>query len=106
MGVFGYSFLEENTDQLKGVPMSGVTPTYESISDFSYPGARPLYIYVKKAHVGKVKGLQEYVTEWTSAWGTEGYLKDKGMVVSPDDVRAKNADVVANMTVLDPAELK
>ncbi|MBV1919030.1 MAG: substrate-binding domain-containing protein [Sphingomonadaceae bacterium] len=106
MGVFGYSFLEENTDQLKGVPMSGVTPTYESISDFSYPGARPLYIYVKKAHVGKVKGLQEYVTEWTSAWGAQGYLKEKGMVVSPDKIRAKNADVAANMTVLDPAELK
>ena len=56
--------------------------------------------------MSKPKGLQEYVTEWTSAWGAEGYLKEKGMVVSPDDVRAKNASVVANMTVLDPAELK
>jgi phosphate transport system substrate-binding protein len=106
IGIFGYSFLEENADKLKGIPMSGVAPTYEAISDFSYPGARPLYIYVKKAHVDVIKGLKEYVTEWTKAWGPDGYLKEKGMVISPEDVRAKNADVIANMTALDPAVLK
>ncbi|MEZ5743963.1 MAG: substrate-binding domain-containing protein [Sphingomonadaceae bacterium] len=106
VGVFGFSFLEENADKLKGVPMSDVAPTYESISDFSYPGARPLYIYVKKAHVGKIKGLQEFISEWPNAWGADGYLKGKGMVVSPEDVRAKNAAIIANMTALDPAELK
>ena len=106
IGVFGYSFLEENSDKLKGIPMSDVQPTYESISDFSYPGARPLYIYVKKAHIAPIKGLSEFVNEWTSAWGPDGYLKEKGMVISPDEVRAKNADVIANMTPLDPAELK
>jgi len=106
IGVFGYSFLEENADKLKGIPMSGIEPTYATISDFSYPGARPLYIYVKKAHVGVIKGLTEYVTEWTKAWGPDGYLKSKGMVVSPDEVRAKNAEIAKNMTPLDPAELK
>ena len=106
IGVFGYSFLEENADTLKGVPMSGIEPTYASISDFSYPGARPLYIYVKKAHLKAIKGLADYVTEWTKAWGQDGYLKSKGFIVSPDDVRAKNADIAANMTPLDPAELK
>ncbi|MEZ5736432.1 MAG: substrate-binding domain-containing protein [Novosphingobium sp.] len=106
IGVFGFSFLEENTDKLKGIPMSGVEPTYASISDFSYPGARPLYIYVKKAHVGVIKGLSEYVTEWTKAWGPDGYLKSKGMVVSPEAIRNKNAEIAANMTPLDPAELK
>ena len=106
VGVFGFSFLEENADKLKGIPMSGVNPTYESISDFSYPGARPLYIYVKKAHVTPIKSLSAFVNEWTNAWGPDGYLKEKGMVISPDDVRAKNADVIANMTALDPAELK
>jgi phosphate transport system substrate-binding protein len=106
VGVFGYSFLEENGDKLKGIPMSGVEPTYATISDFSYPGARPLYIYVKKAHVGVIKGLTEYVTEWTKAWGPDGYLKSKGMVVSPDEVRARNAEIARNMTPLDPAELK
>ncbi len=106
VGVFGYSFLEENADKLKGIPMSGVHPTYESISDFSYPGARPLFIYVKKAHLAPIKGLSEFVNEWTKAWGPDGYLKEKGMVISPDEVRAKYADVIANMTPLDPAELK
>ncbi len=95
IGIFGFSFLEENADKLKGVPMSGVTPTYATISDFSYPGARPLYIYVKKAHLGPIKGLKEFIAEWPNAWGPEGYLKAKGMVISPDDVRAKNADVIS-----------
>ncbi|MCB2073425.1 MAG: substrate-binding domain-containing protein [Novosphingobium sp.] len=106
IGVFGYSFLEENTDKLKGIPMSDVEPTYATISDFSYPGARPLYIYVKKAHVGVIKGLSEYVAEWAQAWGADGYLKGKGMVVSPEEVRTRNAEVAKNMTPLDPAELK
>ena len=106
IGVFGYSFLEENPDKLKGVPMSGIAPTYETIADFSYPGARPLYIYIKKAHLGPIHGLREYVAEWPKAWGPDGYLKDKGMVVSPEDVRARNADVITNMTPLDGAQLK
>ena len=106
IGVFGYSFLEENADKLKGVPLSGIEPTYASISDFSYPGARPLYIYVKKQHLAPIKGLQDYVNEWPKVWGPDGLLKSKGMVISPDDVRAKNADVIAKMTPLDPAALK
>ena len=106
IGVFGFSFLEENMDKLKGVPMSGVNPTYATISDFSYPGARPLYIYVKKAHLGPIKGLKEFIAQWPNAWGPDGYLKAKGMVISPDDVRAKNAAVVTNLTVMDGADLK
>lgn len=106
IGVFGFSFLEENMDKLKGVTMSGVEPTYATISDFSYPGARPLYIYVKKAHLSAIKGLSDYVAEWVKAWGPEGYLKAKGMVISPDDVRTKNAQVAAQMTPLNPADLK
>jgi phosphate transport system substrate-binding protein len=106
IGVFGFSFLEENTDKLKGVPMSGVTPTYETISDFSYPGARPLYIYVKSAHLNAIKGLRDYAAEFAKAWGPDGYLKRQGMVVAPDDVRAANAEVAKSMTLLDPAQLK
>jgi len=106
IGVFGFSFLERNVDKLKGVPMAGIEPTYTTISDFSYPGARPLYIYVKKAHLGPVKPLAAYVAEWVKAWGPEGYLKAKGMVIAPDDVRAKNADIAAKLTPLNPAELK
>jgi len=106
IGIFGFSFLEENMDKLKGVPMSGVAPTYATISDFSYPGARPLYIYVKKAHLGPIKGLKEFVAEWPAAWGPNGYLKSKGMVIAPDDVRARNADVVKNLTIMDGTGLK
>jgi phosphate transport system substrate-binding protein len=106
IGIFGYSFLEENTDKLKGIPMSGVEPTYATISDFSYPGARPLYIYVKKAHLNAIKGLADYVAEWTKSWGPDGYLKAKGMVIAPEDVRARSADIAAKMTVMDPSGLK
>ncbi len=106
IGIFGFSFLEENGDKLKGVTMNGVMPTYASISDFSYPGARPLYIYVKSAHLNVIKGLKEYVAEWAKAWGPEGYLKTKGMVIAPEDVRAKSADIATKMTLLDPAQLK
>ena len=106
IGIFGFSFLEENMDKLKGVPMSDVAPTYATISDFSYPGARPLYIYVKKAHLGPIKGLKEFVAEWPKAWGPDGYLKTKGMVIAPDAVRATNADVVTKLTVMDGTGLK
>jgi phosphate transport system substrate-binding protein len=106
VGIFGFSFLEENMDKLKGVTMSGVEPTYATISDFSYPGARPLYLYVKKAHLNAIKGLSAYVGEWAKAWGPDGYLKAKGMVIAPEDVRARSAEIVANMTPMDGADLK
>ena len=106
VGVFGFSFLEENMDKLKGVPINGVAPTYATISDFSYPGARPLYIYVKSAHLQAIKGLREFAGEFAAAWGPDGYLKKQGMVISPDDVRTANAAIANNMTPLDPAQLK
>ena len=86
--------------------MSGIVPTYQSISDFTYPGARPLYIYVKKAHLKAIPGLQAYVTEWSKAWGKGGTLAKLGMVVAPDDVLAKSAKAVADLPVLDGSELK
>jgi phosphate transport system substrate-binding protein len=106
IGVFGFSYLEENMDKLKGISMSGVAPTYAAISDFSYPGARPLYIYVKQAHLEAVPGLKAFVAEWAKAWGPEGYLKKKGMVVAPADVLKKNADVAASFTLMDASTLK
>jgi phosphate transport system substrate-binding protein len=106
IGVFGFSFLEANMDKLKGNAMNGVVPTYQTVSDFSYPGARPLYIYVKAAHLKSIRGLKEYAQEFAAAWGPDGYLKTKGMVIAPDDVRAKNAAIANNMTLLDPAVLK
>ncbi len=106
IGIFGFSFLEENGSKIKGIPMNGVAPTYATVSDFSYPGARPLYIYVKAAHLKAIKGLKEYVAAFAGAWGPDGLLKTRGMVVAPEDVRAANAKVATDLTLLDPAGLK
>ena len=106
IGVFGFSYLEENSDKLKGLTMNGVVPTYASIADFSYPGARPLYIYVKAAHFDAIKGLKEFVAEWAKSWSKGGLLAKQGMVVSPDDVQAKNAKIATEMTLLDASTLK
>ena len=62
------SRVPEYTDKLKGIPMGGVMPTYQSVSDFSYPGARPLYIYVKAAHLKAIKGIKEFANEFAKAW--------------------------------------
>ena len=106
IGVFGYSFLEENRDKLKDVPLNGIAATYATISDFTYPGARPLYIYVKSAHLKAIPGLKQFVDEYASAWGPEGYLKGRGMIVAPADVLAKSAATAKAMTTLDPKTLK
>lgn len=106
VGVFGFSFLEANTDKINGIPMDGVTPTYATISDFSYPGARPLYIYIKSAHLASIKGLKEYAAAFAANWGPDGLLKKRGMVIAPEDVRATNAKTVEAMTPLDPTTLK
>lgn len=106
IGIFGYSFLEENMDKLKGITIDGIQPTYASISDFSYPGARPLYIYVKMAHLNAVPGLKEFIATWPKVWGPDGLLKKKGMVISPEDVRSKNAPLAANPVAMDASTLK
>jgi phosphate transport system substrate-binding protein len=106
VGVFGFSFLEANTDKINGIPMNGIAPTYATISDFSYPGARPLYIYIKSAHLASIKGLKEYAAAFVANWGADGLLKKRGMVIAPEDVRAANAKIVEAMTTLDPTTLK
>lgn len=106
VGIFGFSYVEENADKLIGLTMSGITPTYATISDFSYPGARPLYIYVKKAHIKAIPGLQAYVTEWSKLWGKDGVLAKQGMVVAPDAVLAASAKAVSDLPLLDGSQLK
>jgi phosphate transport system substrate-binding protein len=82
VGVFGYSFLEENLDKLKGAVVDGVSPTYDSVASGKYPASRPLFIYVKKQHVKVIPGIEEFIAEYTSekALGEEGYLADKGLI--------------------------
>ena len=85
VGIFGYSFLEQNSDSVKGSPVDGVEPTFENIASGKYPVSRPLFFYVKKAHVGSIPGIGEYLAEFTSlkAMGEEGYLADRGLVPLP-----------------------
>jgi phosphate transport system substrate-binding protein len=82
IGIFGFSFLEENFDKLKGAVVDGVLPTFESVSSGKYPASRPLFVYVKKQHVGVIQGIPEFVAEYMSdkALGEEGYLADKGLI--------------------------
>ena len=93
LGVFGFSFLDQNADKVQGAQIESVEPTFESIADKSYPISRPLFFYVKKAHVGVVPGIQGYLNEFTSekAWGEEGYLAEKGMIPLPSEERAAMA---------------
>ena len=108
IGLFGYSYLEENADKLKGIAINGVVPTYDSIAAFKYPGSRPLYIYVKNAHVRAIPAIKAYVAEFTkeAAWGPGGYLVKRGMIAAPTPIRAKSAAAARALTPLNPAEVK
>ena len=108
LGFFGYSFLEENSGKLKGVAINGVQPTYQSISSFQYPGARPLYIYVKNAHARAIPAIRAFVAEFTkeSAMGPKGYLAHHGLVAAPNNVRARSQQAARNLAPLNLASLK
>jgi phosphate transport system substrate-binding protein len=108
VGIFGYSYLEANADRLRGLPINGVAPTYASISQFRYPGARPLYLYVKDAHVAAVPGIRGYIAEFVkeSTWGKAGYLVQHGLIAAPDAVRARNARIASTLAPLNFASVK
>ncbi|MEZ5535549.1 MAG: substrate-binding domain-containing protein [Thiolinea sp.] len=103
LGIFGFSFLDQNADKVQGADIEGNEISFENIADGSYPVSRPLYFYVKKEHIGTVKGIEEFVAEFTSeaAWGNGGYLSDKGMIPMPDAERKQFSDAAKNMTVLE-----
>ena len=102
LGVFGFSFLEENGDKVQGSLVDGVAPSFDSIASGDYPVSRPLYFYMKKAHVGKIPGIQEYAMEFTSkkAMGEDGYLPEKGLIpLSKKELKKVQADI-KNLTPL------
>jgi len=105
IGVFGYSYLEENSGNVDGVPLNGVIPTYEAIADGSYPGARPLYIYVKKAHLGAIPGLASFVRQYATLWNADGPLVRRGLIAAPDAIRARSLAIIQNGTSMNGAEL-
>lgn len=106
LGLLGYSFLAENDGQVVGVSIDGVAPTYDSIASFEYPGARPLFVYIKGNHLQAIRGLREFVAEYVSAWGPEGYLVEEGMIANPEDVRETNAGIAETMTALTAEDLQ
>ena len=86
LGIFGFSFLDQNSDKVQGSLVDGVEPSFDAIADGDYPVSRPLYFYVKKAHVDIIPGIEEFLAEYTSerTWGPEGYLSDRGLIPMPD----------------------
>ena len=100
-GIFGFSFLDQNSDKVHGAFVEGAQPTFENIADGKYPLSRPLFFYVKKAHVGVIPGMKEFLGEFTSekAWGKDGYLSEKGLIPMPD---AERKQVAGNVQAMKP----
>jgi len=103
VGIFGYSFLDQNSDSIKGAVVDGNNPTFESIAAGDYGVSRSLYFYVKKQHVGVVPGIAEYVAEFVGddASGDLGYLSDKGLIPLPADARATMKQNALDLTTWD-----
>jgi len=108
VGIFGYSFLEENLAKLRGVTIDGVEPDYDTISSGKYKGARPLFVYVKKQHVGVIPGMEKFVTEYVSAkaMSKDGYLARRGLVALPKAEADRVAAVAKEMKPLVAADVK
>ena len=105
-GIFGFSYLDQNSDTLQGAVISKTAPTFENIASNNYSVSRALYYYVKHQHIGVVPGIKEYMAEWTKHWGDEGVLSDAGMIPMPKSERAKYKSAMTNLPVLTAADLK
>ena len=102
LGIFGYSFLEQNASTIKGTEIDGITPSYETIASGDYKMSRPLFIYAKRQNVGTVPGMAEFLAEYVSdkALGADGYLADKGLITLPEaDAEKSRADATAMATI-------
>ena len=102
VAVFGFSFLDQNADTIKGASIEGVEPEFEAIASGDYKVSRSLYYYIKKAHVGVIPGIAEYAEEFASeaAAGEDGYLVDKGLIPLQEEAFEANQEVISNMTVM------
>jgi phosphate transport system substrate-binding protein len=103
LGIFGFSFLDENGDKVQGSIVNGVEPSFDTIAEGDYPVSRPLYFYIKGAHVGKIAGIQEFAREFTSnrAMGEDGYLPEKGLIPLSDAELRQVQDDVNNLKRLE-----
>ncbi len=100
LGIFGFSFLDQNFDVIKGALVDGVEPTFDAIADGDYTISRSLYVYVKAAHIGVIPGLEGFVAELVSdaASGEDGYLADKGLIPPDQGLFLQNANTASNLT--------
>ena len=102
LGIFGFSFLDQNSDKVQGSEIDGVELSFDSIADGSYPVSRPLYFYVKSAHIGKIPGIKEFLAEYVDeeSFGEDGYLAEKGLIPMPEETRESFRKASADLTPL------
>jgi phosphate transport system substrate-binding protein len=105
-GIFGFSYLDQNSDTLQGAVISKTAPTFENIAGNNYSVSRALYYYVKHQHIGVVPGVKEYMAEWTKHWGNDGALSDAGMIPMPKSERDRYKAAMTKLPVLTTADLK
>ena len=104
LGIMGFSFLDQNSEKVRGARIDGFEPTFVNIASGRYPVSRALYLYVKRAHIDMIPGLREFLAEFTSerAWSPDGYLAVRGLIPMTD---AERAEVFANVLALSPVVL-
>ena len=105
-GIFGFSYLDQNSDTLQGAELSGVMPTFEAIADGSYKASRALWFYVKHQHVGVIPGIAEYMQEWTKHWDNDGILAEAGMIPMSEVERDRYAVAMKDLPLLTIENLK
>jgi phosphate transport system substrate-binding protein len=105
LGLFGYSYLEQNASRLRGIPIDGVTPDYDAIASGKYPGVRTLYLYVKKKHLKPKPELQGFLDTYASMWGPNGPLTKRGLIAMSESGRKRSADAIKEQYALDSSQL-
>lgn len=105
-GIFGFSYLDQNSDVLEGAIVDGGAPTFDAIADGDYSISRSLYFYVKHSHIGVIPGIDAYMNEWKKHWGEDGMLADAGMIPLPEAEMAEMVSRMKNLPALTAADLK
>jgi len=105
-GIFGFSYLDQNSDVLEGAIIDGSEPTFDAIAAGEYSVSRSLFFYIKHAHIGVIPALDMYMTEWTKHWGEDGMLADAGMIPLPADEMAEMISRMENLPALTADDLK
>lgn len=104
-GIFGFSYLNQNSDTIQGAILDDVAPTFANIASGKYKASRALYFYVKHQHIDVVPGIKEYMVEWTKHWGEDGVLTDSGMIPMGVDERKKYKTAMSSLPLLKESDL-